>query len=291
MATSTRTVRFCPSRRAGRGRRRSWTAHRSRRGSAASIAARCGSSHGGSLSAVPSCVQRLVERESGRDRRHLEQHAARLAEVDRVEVRPVANLGDLQPVLEQLARGAPAAPRRCRSRRRRDGPSRGRSARPARRAPRPGPPGVRPSAAARPAGAARHLVHDREAQQTGHQLERRGALAEESVTLCSPRTAMSSGRRRPPATAAAGRRPTAHELDHQPGRIAQRSADARRNARRPRSAATPAARSRVPPGVDRRGGNRERRRDDLPRAVDADRHARRVGKRCPDRARRALSVP
>ena len=55
-------------------------------GSAASIAARWGSSHGGSLSAPPSAVQRLVHRESRCRGRHLEQDAAGLPEVDGLEV-------------------------------------------------------------------------------------------------------------------------------------------------------------------------------------------------------------
>src|SRR5262245_15323180 len=40
----------------------------------------------------------LVGGETWRDRRHLEEHVARLAKVDRLEVAAVANLGDLTAV-------------------------------------------------------------------------------------------------------------------------------------------------------------------------------------------------
>ena len=62
-------------------------------GRPASMAARCGSSHGGSLREVPSSAERLVEGEAGRNRGHLEQDAAGLAEVDRSEILPVHHLG------------------------------------------------------------------------------------------------------------------------------------------------------------------------------------------------------
>ena len=52
----------------------------------ASIAARCGSSHGGRMILSAELLDRAVDREAGLLRRDLEEDAARLAEVDRVEV-------------------------------------------------------------------------------------------------------------------------------------------------------------------------------------------------------------
>ena len=65
------------------------------------MSARCGSSHGGSFSPRPRIGERFVDGEPGLQRRDLEQHAAGLAEVDRLEVAAVAHLGDLAGRSEQ----------------------------------------------------------------------------------------------------------------------------------------------------------------------------------------------
>ena len=75
-------------------------------GSAAAICSRSGSSHGGSLRWRPELQQRLVDGEAGRVGGDLEQHPAGLAEVDRLEVLPVEDLGDLHAPREQLLRAS-----------------------------------------------------------------------------------------------------------------------------------------------------------------------------------------
>ena len=70
-------------------------------GSADSIASRCGSSHGGSTSCSPRCSSIFIGGEARSFGRELEQHAARLEKVDRLEPesiddfrRPTVRFGD-----------------------------------------------------------------------------------------------------------------------------------------------------------------------------------------------------
>ena len=72
------------------------------RGSAASISRRWGSSHGGSLSFWPSSASGSSTVKPGADRRHLEQHAAGLPEVDGLEVLTIPHLGHAQSHVQQL---------------------------------------------------------------------------------------------------------------------------------------------------------------------------------------------
>ena len=105
-------------------------------GSFASISARRGSRKRGSFSARPEALRRLVHREARIVGRDLEQHAARLAEIDRAEIVAVLLLGHMQA--ERAPPFRPSRPARRRPPRgtRRDAPSRARACRAETRRPR-----------------------------------------------------------------------------------------------------------------------------------------------------------
>ena len=92
-----------------------------------SISARCGSSQGGSFRSRPSDAGSLVDREPGLHRRDLEQHAAGLAEIDRLEVAAIAHLRHLAAVPQQLLAQPQLLVGAARPPSRRDAPCRGRS--------------------------------------------------------------------------------------------------------------------------------------------------------------------
>jgi hypothetical protein len=83
---------------AGAGRSRTGQASA---GSTASMRARCASYCGGSFSASPEALHRLVDGEAGNVGGDLEQHAAGLAEIDRAEVVPVALFRDALAVVSR----------------------------------------------------------------------------------------------------------------------------------------------------------------------------------------------
>ena len=148
----------------GRRRRRHRAAARglSSGVSVSSICSRIGSKRGGSTRLSPRCSGVLVGGEARAHRRDLEQHAAGLAEVDRLEPEAVDHRGGMRAALAARARarprGRPSAtrtPRGARCRRRAARARRaGRRRRRARRAARRAPPSRRRSARSRACRAA-----------------------------------------------------------------------------------------------------------------------------------------